>query len=439
MINIQEKLLDFQLQKTSDTLTSKSGLSIFHEAALALDVVESIKQNLPGPKSNRGLKPAEYIMPLALMFCGGGRTMEDIREIEMDKGLRKICGLTKVPGADAIGKWLRKANNLKGLKKSNEQLAVEIIKRTGKDNFTLDTDATLIETEKECAEMNYKGFTSFSILLSFLADLDLCVSCDYRNGAAYAGSGIKRQLMRADNLLKSIGKKLKYFRSDSAAYSSEVFNTCTNREIIFTITADQDATVKAAIKTIKTKDWKPLFDEAGKDTGRQYATAIHCMEKTKEPFTLIIQRWQDPQQKLFGKNGYHYYVIATNDFEREAEANKIIWFHNKRGNAENYNKEVKNGFGLDYAPSQKLRANAVYCEIGILAYNLTIAVKRLFLEENWKTKTIATLRWQLIFIAGKVIKHGRQLFLKVAENYYLLLQNIRDKIRSSLFTDPVPA
>ena len=87
--NIQQNLLDFQLQKTSDTLTSKSGLTIFYEAALALGTVKSIENNLSQPKSNRGLKPSEYIMPLALMFSGGGRTMEDIREIEMDKGLRK--------------------------------------------------------------------------------------------------------------------------------------------------------------------------------------------------------------------------------------------------------------------------------------------------------------------------------------------------------------
>ena len=61
---------------------------------------------------------------------------------------------------------------------------------------------------------------------------------------------------------------------------------------------------------------------------------------------------------------------------------------------------------MDYAPSQELSANAVYFEIGVLAYNLTIAVKRFFLGENWYTKTIATLRWQLIFIAGKVIDHA---------------------------------
>ncbi|MEA3306531.1 MAG: hypothetical protein U9Q34_01955, partial [Elusimicrobiota bacterium] len=48
----------FQLEKTSDTITSKSGLSIFHEAAMALGVDDSIKRNLPKPGSNRGFAPA---------------------------------------------------------------------------------------------------------------------------------------------------------------------------------------------------------------------------------------------------------------------------------------------------------------------------------------------------------------------------------------------
>lgn len=432
-INIQQKLLDFQLQKTSDTLTSKSGLSIFYEAALALGVLDSIKSNLPEPGSNRGLKPAEYVLPLALMFCGGGKTMEDIREIERDKGLRKICGLAKVPGADATGKWIRK-DNLRGMKKTNEDLVKQIIRRSQIDDFTLDTDATLIETEKELAEMNYKGFTSFSVLLSFLAELDLCVGSHYRNGNAHAGTGTKEQIEYTDELLKSIGKKLKRFRGDSATYNADVFNLCSDREIIFSITADQDAAVKAAIKKLNDKSWKKLCDDEGRDTGREYATAVHCMEKTKEPFTLVVQRWQNSQANLFEPGEYRYYVIATNDFKKEAmgQIPQIIYFHNKRGNAENYNKELKGGFGMDYPPSQQLEANAVYFEIGVLAYNLTIAVKRLFLGGNWITKTIATLRWQLIFIAGKVVEHGRRLLLKVTDNYFELLQSIREKMRLSL-------
>lgn len=428
MTRIQQELPNFQLQKSAEIITSKSGLSLFHEAATSLGMIDSIKNNLPCPGSNRGLKPTEYVMPLVLMFCGGGRTMEDIREIERDKGLRKLCGFNKIPSADAIGEWLRKPGRLEGLGRTKEQFTKTIILRSGKDNFILDTDATLIESEKTCAEMTYKGFTAFSALLSFIADLDLCVCDDFRNGAVHAGQGITEQIKHTNDLLKTLGKTLKYFRSDSAAYEAKVLNFCAENKIIYTVTADQDASVKTAIADIKKAEWKPLYDEGSNLTDREYATTVHCMEKSAEAFTLIVQRWQNPQRNLFEPDKYRYYVIATNDYERETPM--IIRFHNKRGNSENYNKELKNGFGMDYMPSRELKANAVYFRLGVLAYNLTVAIKKLFLGEDWATKTIATLRWQFIFVAGKIVEHGRQLFLQIADGYFELLQTIRQKIRA---------
>ena len=178
--------------------------------------------------------PEEYVMPLVLMFCGGGRTMEDIREITLDEGLRSLCKLSRIPSSDSVGEWIRR-DNLLGTKKINEQLSKTIIIKSNMDNFTLDTDATLVETEKECAQMTYKGFTAFSSLLSFIADLDLCICNDYRNGAVHAGVGITEQIEYSNNLLKSINKKLKYFRSDSGGYDSKIINFCMKNGIVFTI------------------------------------------------------------------------------------------------------------------------------------------------------------------------------------------------------------
>ncbi len=431
--SLQQNLPNFQLKKTSDIITSKSGLSIFHEAAMALGVGDSIKRNLLKPGSNRGFKPAEYIMPLTLMLCGGGKEMEDIREIKIDKGLRELCGFKRVPSADAVGQWIRKDGNLEGLRKVNEDFIRQVITRSGKDNFTVDTDATFIETGKECAEMTYKGFTAFSSLLSFIADIDLCVCDDYRNGAKHAGSGIEEQIIHTHQLLKSLGKNFKYFRSDSAAYKADVFNFCEDKKIIFTIAADQDKAVKEAIRAIPETAWKKLCDEDGNDTGRQYAETVHCMNKTKNAFTLIVQRWVNRQPDLFEQDLWRHYIIATNNYKKSSP--EIIRFHNKRGNSENYNKEVKNGFGMEYAPSRILEANGVYFRLGMLAYNLTVAVKRLFLGDNWIKKTISTLRWQMIFVAGKVVKHGRQLYLKIAEEYFDLYAEIRQKIASVAQTE----
>jgi len=425
--SMRQETLPFKLGVTEETITSRSGLAVFHETALATGVVAQIRKHLPTPCSNRGIRPEEYVMPLALMLTGGGRTMEDIREIEQDTGLRRLCGFRRIPGADAIGVWLKAPYRILGMRRVNECLCRTIVAKSGVADFTLDTDATLIPTQKATAKMCYKGFRAFAPLFSFLAELGLCVASDFRNGDVPASVGIKKQLEYAHKLLVSQGKRLRYFRSDSAGYQADVINTCRKLGVKFTITADHDAAVKTIIeKAAQESGWIRLFDRDGKRTDREYKTAVHCMEET-EAFTLIIQRWPNPKADLFESEPYCYYAIATNDYERATK--EIIWFHNGRGNAENYNKELKSGFGMDHAPCQSLRANAVWLEIGVLAHNLAVVVKRLLLGGEWVTKTIDTLRWQLVFIAGKVVWHGRWLWLRVRACHYELLRVIRDQLR----------
>ena len=223
---VTQERLDLQLAPTRDTITGRAGLALLQEAALVLGVRKSIMENLPAPGSGHGFKPQEYVLPLVLTLCGGGRTMEDIREIEMDEGLKQLCGFTRLPGADAIGQWLRKPAHLKGIKRVNQFQARQVIVRSDKNDFTLDVDATMMETKKQCADMTYLGHRAFQALLSFIAELDLCVACDYRQGSVSAGSGVKKQLLAAHRLLKSCGKRLAYLRSDSAGYTADVINTC---------------------------------------------------------------------------------------------------------------------------------------------------------------------------------------------------------------------
>jgi hypothetical protein len=433
---IQQTHLDFQLEATSETLTSKSGLAIIQETALTLGVVADIKALLPLPGSNRGYQPDEYVMPLTLMLCGGGRSLEDLREIRADRGLRKLCGLERVPSSDATGTWLRQPGLCRRLKLVNRELTKKLIRQSKTDDLTLDIDATYIETEKQSAKTNYEGERSFSVLLGFIAELDLCVASRYRNGNISPVEGIKEELVDSIKLAREAGKRIAYFRSDSAAYTADIINCCQDAKVTFAITADQNCAVKELIEAIPEDKWLRLYDECGKQlryTGRHYATTIHSMSATRA-FTLIIQRWPNPKADLFeDSEPYCYHVVATDDPRAEGlrTVPEVIWHHNQRSNAENYNKEIKAGFGMEYVPSRLLRADAAYFEIGVLAYNLTIAVKRLLLDESWLRKTIATLRWQMIFIAGKVIEHGRQLILRIARQYLELLQGMRERLRTA--------
>ena len=68
------------------------------------------------------------------MLNGGGRTLEDIRVIRDDAGLREILPLERMPSTDATGDWMRRSGSnggLEGLEKVNRKVLKRALKREG--------------------------------------------------------------------------------------------------------------------------------------------------------------------------------------------------------------------------------------------------------------------------------------------------------------------
>jgi len=417
---LTQGILPFKIEHTEELITPRSGLAFFAEILRTLRVDQAVRDAFPQPGSNRGYEAWAYLEPMLLMLEGGGRHIEDLREIRDDRTLRRLVGLRRMPSLSTFGDWLGRMGRSGGVEamvKVDEEVAELILKRLATPESTLDVDATVIEAEKKEAEWTYKKVKGYQPILGFLAENGICLAHEFREGNVAAQSGALKFLKRCLRLCP----KIRYLRSDSAFYQAEVFNFCQEHGLGFTITADQDAGVKEVIKTVQ--DWKPLLTPEGEATDREVGTAIHLLTKAKEPVRLIVERWRDPQLPLFKTDSYCYYVIATN--RDELEAQEVVWFHNQRGQAENLIKELKIGFGMEQMTSGDFLANALWFAIGVLVYNLTQAQKLLFLSADWKSKTIATLRWQLIEVAGRLVSHGRRLVLRLAttlEKYVLLLQ-----------------
>jgi len=178
----------------------------------------------------------------------------------------------------------------------------------------------------------------------------------------------------------------------------------------YAITADQDKAVKLGIVLIVEEDWK----EPVKGCGDEIAETVHCMNETEKAFRLVVKRWVPKQGELFERGGsYFYHAVATNWLEGEKKTQEVLDWHNQRGQAENFNKEVKIGFGMERMPCGQTYANAVFFRIGVMAYNLFIGFKRLSCPESWMKQTIATFRWKMAQVAGRIVKHAGEGVLKL--------------------------
>lgn len=90
------------------------------------------------------------------------------------------------------------------------------------------------------------------------------------------------------------------------------------------------------------------------------------------------------------------------------DSEELFQFYRKRGNAENFIKERKAGFFGDKTDSSTMVKNEVRMMMGYLAYNLYLFLKQLAGDE----------------VKALTIKRFRPLFLHIAENMSLLLDDI---------------
>ena len=419
---IRQRVLPFKIEMSRDTITPHAGLALVGEFTVGLRFLEAVDRYLPKPGSGAGYKASEYIFPLTLMLNGGGRSLEDTREIRNDEGLREILPLEKFPSSDAMGDWLRRmgrGGGLEGLEKVNKRSLKRGMKYDGVKGYTLDIDATGILAEKELAKMTYKGFKGYMPIVGHIAENGLVLGDEFREGnvppAARNLEFIKyceRQMPR--------GKMVKALRSDSAAYQADIINHCDVNDIKFAIGADLDEAVLGDIRAIPKEDWVPYKNG-------YIAETVHSMNKTKKAFRLIVIR-RPYQRDMFSEEdaSLKYTVIASNRVE---SAEWVVAWYNQRGDcSENRIKELKIGFGMERMPCGQFEANAVFFRIGVLGYN----IYRLFilktLNKSWHRHQVQTVRWRLYQIAGKIVFHGGQVFLKVGRRFCSLFDDIRLRI-----------
>lgn len=418
---VRQTVLPFKLEKTKDTITSHAGLALLGEFCVGLGLLDSIDNLLPGPGSGAGFKASEYIFPIVLMLNGGGRSLEDIRVIRGDTGLREILPLQVVASPDAIGDWLRRISDvggLSGLQKVNQRLLKRGMKYDGIDGYTLDIDATGIETHKQSAKMTYKGFKGYMPIVGHLAENGLIVGEEFRDGNESPGAR-NLEFLKHCRWQMPKGKKIKAFRADSASYQADIINYCNERGIDYAIGGDLDEAVLRAIQSIPEASWVEYKDG-------HIAETVHCMNRTKKSFRMIVVR-RPYQGRLFDENetGSKYTVIATS---MDDPSEEVLQWYNQRGDcSENRIKDLKIGFGMERMPCGQTNANALFFRIGALSYN----VYRLFLiktlDKPWHRCQVQTTRWRLYQIAGKIVDHSNRIFLKVRRSYYNLFAAIRLK------------
>ena len=412
---IRQTVLGFKLERSDETLTAHGGLALLAEYNHGLGLRTMADAHLPGPGSNRGYAPSVFVDTLVLLLQAGGQCLEDLRELAREDALMTLIGREVLPDPDTVGEWLRRMGDpaqghagLEGLGRVRDALTTRLLRRDGIPAYTLDVDATLVEAEKRDAQWSYQGVKGYLPLLGFLFETPVCLVDEFREGNVSPVAGHLAFYQACQARLPQ-GKRIAAYRADSASYQAELINALEADGVTWAITADQDVAVKGLIRGLGEAAWK----EPVAGCGYQLAETVHTMNQTTHAFRLIVKRALRRQGDLFDGEAYVYHVVASNWPGEAKSAAEVLAWHNQRGQAENFHKELKRGFGLERLPCGDAYANAVFFRIGVLAYNLFIGFKRLACPDAWAQHTIATVRWKLIQVAGRLVRHAGQILLRL--------------------------
>lgn len=412
-----------KVEKSSQPLTSFAGLPLLTELAHQIGLIKKLDA-IPGFWKRDGvLTTSDYVMGLALTLAAGGEGLDDIRLLAKDPGLKRLV-FPHLPAANSVGRFLKRFGHRTLLRLGEAAISPALLALKPGKTYTLDMDATLIESQKEDAKKTYKGFEGYDPVLAWIAEENVFVGGVFRDGNASPQSNLVSLLRWSWRRLPK-GIKLR-LRSDSAGYRLDLLKFCHDKKIEVAIGADLDAAVVKVIETIPDNAWKLVV--RGKDVFL-LAETIHAPggANSSQPlpsYRLIVTR-RTGQLDLF-KPAIKYRAILT-DLPDSYSTEEALDYYNARGTAEKAIGELKHGFGLDRLPCGELFANAAFFQICLLAYNLVQTFKRCALPESWRTLCIKNLRFRLLGQAAVVVRHARNLTIKLSRDFpfYEVFQRAR--------------
>lgn len=401
------KAFNFNVCFRDCTLTANAGLVLLRDFIARLGLPDLLDREINIKARQRGYPESEQILALCWNAILGGDCLRDLDVLRGDAGINELLGISSLMAPTTAGDFLRQFDlgDLSDLRRLNRLVAQRVRPLQTSTRVTLDLDASLYQqcsTRKQGSRMNYKGEVGYYPLFAFWAEEQELLATHLLRGNTNAPPSVIWLLKQA--LASAPTGKARFLRADSEFYVWELIEFCEQEQITYTITADQTASLKAAIEGLEERAWK------------RYAPGVEVAEFTYQPAQRKAHRYVVKRQwRKEGKQAaaWRYHVVVTNDGKRGAK--KLMQWALQRCAMENLIKEHKRDFGFEKMPSQRYHGNWAWLLISQLAWNVMAWFKRCCLPAQCHRLTVASVRHRLLKVAAKIVHQGRQLYLVISD------------------------
>ena len=351
-------------------------------------------------------------------LCGYDR-LAHFEQLSQDTTVGKLLGLEGPIDENTLAYRLKKAGYKQAveLEQSTGRLAGRVhpgYEQAGGERKWIDFDSTVkgVYGCQEGAEVGFnpgkKGQPSYHPLLSFDAASKEVLHSWWRPGNTYTGNGAAAFFDATCQRLP--GPRGAYVvRADSGFFSDSFLSAIEQ--------AGCDYLVKVKLKNLKQMLRAQQWEHVPGEPDIEYCTFTHqcgAWDGPREFVGIRIVKEVDTAGRLFPLYHYDYFCYCTSLEEAPIQIHRL---YGDRGECENWIQAVKNQLGAGTTLTGQFWANDLLWQLGVLAYNLTIWLRRLTDRESWRQEPRTFREW-FIRCAGKLVYHARRWRLNMQASYH---------------------
>jgi hypothetical protein len=435
----------FEVTTDGAGVVGHAGAALLRELADRLGLTRALGWGTSGTSQSRRRRHLEgaVLRDLAVVLADGGDCLSDLAALRDQPAL--FGPVASTPTAwRVLERTAQDPDGLARLRAARAHARARAWSAGGGPDVELlvvDADATLVlahSDAKQGAAGTYKGSFGFCPLLAYLdrgqAPGEPLAGL-LRPGNAAPGA--------ADDLIELVDLALAQLptanhqrpvlvRSDSAGASTQLAWHLRQRDVGFSLGMPVDQHVREAILAQPECAWTPAVEPNGQ--ARDGAEVLELTGwidlHTWPPGTRVICRREDAhpgaQLRFTDHDGHRFQVFLTDQPDPDVAVLELR--HRQRARIEDRIRAAK-ATGLRNLPFDLMRRNAVWLELVLAAQDLCCWAQALLLDGALAVAEPKTLRYRLLHVAGRIVRHSRRTILRLQASWPWAVELARAFVR----------
>ncbi len=366
------------------------------------------------------------------LLCIGKSDFEAVAGMRSNDWFKTALDIRKVPSKETLRQRLDK--NAAVLKELVNGSSIEMLKAVkapvtagSMGHVPLDIDVFPMdnsETKKEGVSRTYQGYDGYAPIAAYLGEEGWCIGLELREGSQHSQKGFLPFLARVIRRARELTGKSLLVRLDAAHCALETLAALRqHRKVFFVVKWNPRKEDPLAWRDRIFAEGKVSVPRPGKKVAVMTVHETYEVQGKKMRFMRVMrvtertvdrhgQRLLLPEVTL---EGWWTNLVLPEE--------RIIRLYEKHGTSEQFHSEIKTDLDMERLPSGKFATNALVLTCAGMVYNILRIIGQFGLlgdrspvRHPAKRRRIRTVIQELMTIAGRFIRTGRRLILRLGRH-----------------------